>query len=429
MGGILAEFNRVLSGARGWVFWAMGLAVSLSFSARPGSEPVVEDELYWIGSAYYHHLAFELRDFSSPDWRLLPARENPPVAKYVIGASLALSGQAVESLDLLGGFYLLFANVPGAWGEQADRAKRAAVVSRMSPEAMRIIRESGQVEIPETWLRPARLAMVWCVSAASLCLFLLARSLAGGLPALVISIALPLHPIASEAMNHALADAPALLLSAAAGLALAACLRSLRRGTSLRGLFLPSLCSGALAGLACAAKMNSLVMVVLAACGFGLSFPGLLRASVSVQRISTVALIFAASAGSAFLASNPAFYGDWWSGVWATFAEHRRTAEIQAEFLSGRLDGVWDRLGAVGLLVGFSRWSWVPLLACAVAVGLAGKSRHRFVAGWWLVAWLAVSFWIPFLRLRYAAPVLLPTLLLLASAAELAALRFRERPG
>jgi hypothetical protein len=62
-------------------------------------------------------------------------------------------------------------------------------------------------------------------------------------------------------------------------------------------------------------------------------------------------------------------------------------------------------------------------------VGLAGKSRHRFVAGWWLVAWLAVSFWIPFLRLRYAAPVLLPTLLLLASAAELAALRFRERPG
>jgi hypothetical protein len=119
--GIVADLSRALSGARGCVFWALGLGVSLFFSARPGSEPVVEDELYWIGSAYYHHLAFGQRDTSNPDWRLLPARENPPVAKYVIGASLAFAGQSVESLDLLGGFYLLFAQVPGAWGGRRIR--------------------------------------------------------------------------------------------------------------------------------------------------------------------------------------------------------------------------------------------------------------------------------------------------------------------
>ena len=228
--GIVADLNRALSGARGCVFWALGLGVSLFFSARPGSEPVVEDELYWIGSAYYHHLAFGQRDISNPDWRLLPARENPPVAKYVIGASLAFAGQSVESLDLLGGFYLLFAQVPGAWGGPPDQAKRAAVVSRMSPEAVRVIRESGRIGVPRAWLLPARIAMICCVSAASLCLFLLGRSLAGGLPALAMSAALPLHPIANEAMNHALADAPALLLSAASALALAGCLKNLRLG-------------------------------------------------------------------------------------------------------------------------------------------------------------------------------------------------------
>jgi 4-amino-4-deoxy-L-arabinose transferase-like glycosyltransferase len=293
----------------------------------------------------------------------------------------------------------------------------------MSPEAVRVIRESGRIGVPRAWLLPARIAMICCVSAASLCLFLLGRSLAGGLPALAMSAALPLHPIANEAMNHALADAPALLLSAASALALAGCLKNLRLGFRFSSVALLSAVAGALAGLACAAKMNSLVMVFLAAGGFGLSLARRSVDGASPRRTIGLAAVFASVAAVVFLAVNPALHGDWSAGLVATFGEHRRTAEIQAGFLTGRLDGAGERLGAIGTLVGFNRWSWIPLLLCAVAVGFAGTARHRFVAGWWILAWIAVSWWIPFLRLRYAAPVLLPSLLLLGSAGELAVTR------
>lgn len=420
--GIIQRGNRWLAGGRGLLAWAAGIAVALGFSAKPSSTPIVVDEVYWIGSAYYFHLAAHARDFSNPDWRLLPARENPPGAKFLIGAALALAGESVNSPDTLGTFYLVFSGVPGAWGDSSDQAKREAVVSRMTPAGLAAVKDSQQVRLPELWIKAARAAMVVCLAAASLALFLLGRRFLGAMSALLVSISLPLHPIASEALNHALADAPALMFSAVAAALLAVCFQAISRtsGNTLRTSML-TVGAGAVSGFACATKMNSLVVIAVAAAGFAyLILHGARGAKSGGYRVAVIsAAFFAGAALLTFLAVNPALYGDWWAGVRATVEEHRNTARIQAGFLPDNLSGITQRLGAVGTLVGFTRWAWLPPLACATLLLLKPRSGcHRFFAAWWLLAWVMVTAWIPFPWLRYAAPLLPPTLLLLAATAD-----------
>ncbi len=412
--------NLALAGFRGIGAWVLGIVATLGFSARPASSPVVVDEVYWIGSAYYFHLATGARDLAHPDWRLLPARENPPLAKFVIGTSLAVAGQAVTTPDLLGAFYRLFEGTPGAWGGAADQAKRRAVVSRMTVEGQNAIITSGRVTLPANLLQPARMGMVTCIFFASLALFLIGRELVGAIPALLASICLPLHPIASEALNHALSDAPAMMFSIGATGLLAVCLRAEARGhvsCGRRGVLTFS--AGAAAGLACATKMNALVILPVAAAGFGFLFVRAFR-SAGFRASSPLLLsgIFTSAACMVFLAVNPALYGDWWSGVQATVEEHRITGRIQASFLQGNLETLPERLGAVGLILASNRWACVPLLAAALLLLSSSSMRHRFVAVWWLASWLLVSLWIPFAWLRYAAPMLAPSVLLLAAFAD-----------
>lgn len=422
MRGIIQRANRALAGAHGLLAWAAGLGVCLGFCARPGSTPVFVDEIYWIGSAYYFHLAADARDFGNPDWRLLPARENPPVAKYLIGAALAVAGEKVNTPDTLGSFYLVFSGVPGAWGAATDQAKRNAVVSRMTPAGRDAIAREGRINLPPTWLRPARIAMVVSVAMASLLLFLLGRVLVGAMPALLVSIGLPLHPVASEALNHALADAPALMFSIGAMALLVACLRAAGRGPAhrLRAGAL-AVAAGGAAGLACATKMNSLVVPAVAAAGFSFLLLARVRAGDGggFRALAFSAGLFAAASLLAFLAVNPALYGDWWEGVRSTVEEHRNTARIQAGFIPGSLNEIPERMGALGRLIGFSSWSWPPLIACALLLLLKPRSAgHRLVAAWWLAAWLMVGAWIPFPWQRYAAPLLAPSLLLLAALTD-----------
>ena len=198
-------------------------------------------------------------------------------------------------------------------------------------------------------------------------------------------------------------------------MALAPSLRSagLKPRNSAR-MFSLAACSGALSGLACAAKMNALVIPLLAAAAFAVLLARAVVGSCPWREVAGCAFVFASASAAAFLAVNPALFGDWWEGIKATVLEHRRTGEIQAGFLTGRLGSARDRLEAIGLLLGAGRWAWVPLAGCATALWLKGSDRHRFVAGWWIIAWLAVTAWIPFLRLRYAAPLLIPSLLLIA---------------
>jgi hypothetical protein len=306
------------------------------------------------------------------------------------------------------------------------------VAGRIGADRLRALQATGRVELPLAWLRPARTGMLVCVALASLGLFLLGRALLGPWPALGAALSLPLHPIAAEALNHALADAPALMFSAAAAVALAGALRwaGQGRGWSFRGAGLAA-SAGCLAGLACAAKMNALVLPLLGAAGFGVMLARRGGRGWAAGGIPGAAAIFGVAAVAVFLAVNPALYGDWWAGVRATVEEHQRTGEIQASFLAGHLRAPGERLDAVGMLLGFNRWAWVPLLAAALALLCTGPDRYRFIAGWWLIAWAAVTLWIPFSRLRYVAPLLLPSLLLLVAMLAWAVERRRaaRHPG
>jgi len=53
----------------------------------------------------------------------------------------------------------------------------------------------------------------------------------------------------------------------------------------------------------------------------------------------------------------------------------------------------------------------VGLAICALAGLWSKRPGVRFIAVWWLIAFVCVSAWIPFFRLRYVMPVIAPTVL------------------
>jgi len=63
--------------------------------------PFFIDEAHKLAETYYWHLFFERRDVHHPAWsKDFYARTNPPVAKYIFGAALALGGYHVHDQQL-----------------------------------------------------------------------------------------------------------------------------------------------------------------------------------------------------------------------------------------------------------------------------------------------------------------------------------------
>jgi hypothetical protein len=403
--------------------WAVGTAGSLLLMARPTTTPIVEDEVYWIGSSYYYNLAFLRHDFKSPDWDLLPARENPPIAKYVIGLALSSTGHPIDTLDLLGSFYAIFESVPHAWGEGRDYEKRAQVVSRMSVDSRQKLRQTGRIELELDSLLAARHAVVVCAIFASLSVFIFGTTLGSDLAGLLASQLLLFHPAVVDAYNHALSDAVALFFSCAAALAGYVFLREIftvKPVTTRKGLGLSLLVGFAMA-LACGAKMNSLVIVLL----FGMTLFILtaqarrLRDRATLRRLlgyGTVA--FLASAG-AFVLSNPAILKDLSGGIVACFQEHKITEGIQAQFLGDHLVLLGQKFSTVASLTYFGLAGFSGFIAI-LAFSLIFHPRRKaqlYVAGWWSIAFLCVTLWIPFPRERYIMPLVAPSVLLFAQFA------------
>lgn len=401
--------------------WALCTGLSFCLWARPKTTPLQEDEIYWIGSAYYYDLAVAHPDWGSPDWQLLPARENPPVAKYLIGLGLAATGQHVTSPDLLGCFYALFQSIPGAWGTGPDYAKRAAVVARMAPSFRDQLLHSAQLTLPESLLTPPRVVMIGCSILTSLLVLLFARCDLSAPAGLLASQALLMHPVVVDAYNHAMSDAVALLFSTAAAVATFYWLRvSLAAGQTrlVRGSL--SVLVGGLLAFACGAKMNSLVVVVLAG---GMIAAAAGQAGLRSGRAGALSVLgfgagIIAIAAIVFIAINPTILHDVTGGLAATVTEHRQTEIIQVKFLHGHLEDWGQKFTAVAQLALFSRIA-CGALALYALIGLASdRAGVRFIGAWWLIAWFCVSLWIPFSRLRYVMPLIAPTVLLGASFAD-----------
>lgn len=414
--------RRMLPWFLGWVAVTAGV---LAFHARPAQTPLDVDEFYWIGSSYYYHLAFERGEWRHPDWRLLPARENPPVAKYVLGLGLTLGGQPIATPDLLGAFYLIFQHTPHAWGEGEAYAKRNAVVERMRPELRERLRSDAQLQLDTRLLFAGRRTILACMVVTSLLVFLLGARLVHPVAGLLASALLGAHPAAVQSYNLAHSDTVALLFSAAAAWAAFAFAKRIREPAvpARPALFLSAAGTGLLLALACGAKMNALVVFALAGAAVAIALIQRWRRNArgfgsAVAAGATVA----ATALACFVAFNPAITSDPAGGLAATVTEHRATELIQARFMRDHLTTLPAKYGAVGQLTAKSTLALAAV--AALALGLLLRSRHdglRFLALWFLIGLFAVTLWIPFPIGRYVLPLVLPAVLLLGGVAGMGA--------
>lgn len=397
----------------------MAVAVTLGVLGRPATTPMHVDEVYWIGSSYYSDLVFSQRDFSHPDWSLLPARENPPVAKYVIGFALAVAGQPITNPDMLGVFHAFYARIPGGWGNEGEQAKRAAVLARLNPEMREAMAAGAEVTMDKRILIAARRAMLGCAAGCSLLVFLLGSLLMRRSLALIASQVILLHPLSIEAYNYAMSDAPAMLFAVLAGGLV--CVWAGRLAQPAARLDWGwSIGAGVGVGWACAAKMNSLVILGqagLVALGW-LGVALLRRDLAQIKRVAVGFTCLCVAALVVFVAVNPAIWRDPVGGLLAPYIEQKLSAELQAQFLGGFLGTLGERLEAVGTLtvLGSAGLLVVTLLALG---GLRRPDwRRKAAACWWLFAVVAVTGWLPFARGRYLLPLVVPAVLIVGLALD-----------
>ena len=165
-----------------------------------------EDEIYWIGSSYYYQLAIVEGDASNPDWQLLPARENPVLGKYVMGLALQLAGHPVTTPDLLGSFYLIFADIPGAWGTGEAFEKRLAVATRVAPSMRDPIRSGQAIPLDDSQLATTRRTSLVFGMLAAIGIAVIGQQCKWKAGGLISGVLFSLHPIVIESCSLAMID-------------------------------------------------------------------------------------------------------------------------------------------------------------------------------------------------------------------------------
>jgi hypothetical protein len=399
-------------------------------------ERVHEDEYYWIGSTYYYHLAFIERDWTSDDWQLLPARENPPLGKYIMGAALHLRGRTVKTLDQLGSFYLLFATTPGAWGTGEAWSKRNRVAMRVDPELAQSVLAQNPIPLDEFDLQTSRQTMCLLAAVSALGLYVIVLRCGSPTGGLVAAILFGLHPIVIPAYTTAMIDMVALCFSVlfiASFLELVSCPDEPNRYPRWTiGL------TGVLLAFACGSKMNALVVVVVAGTCAGFFCLQALRHRHQVERrrgikLRLCSLLMALMvAFTLFVASNPTLYRDFLGGLMALVQEHRWTAEIQETFVGRQLVSTGERWTVLSGLVGLSPLRNIAMLF-SVGWQLVACYRKRdefmIVVLWWFVSLGLLLAWMPFSWSRYALPLVPPTVLVIGKTlADLVVMGWRLVP-
>ena len=389
------------------------------------ARPLDEDEIYWVGQAYYFHLAFECGDWTHPDWQLLPARENPVLGKYVIGTGLRLAGLQVTNADWLGIFYIIAKDRPNAWGDAHDQAERQAVLGRMTPAVRERALTSGEFETPPAYAASARGIMLLFGMAASLLVFALAALYTKPLAAFLAAAAFALHPAMVTAYTEVGVDILALAFSLLAVLYFALIERRVWHRSTRPALTRTLLIAGGGLALAFAvgSKMNAVITGFTGAVLLLVLAGKYFRTRATTAKDSALAL-FAVLALSlvVFVAANPGNYPNPVRGVRANIADQQRSLEVQKGIPAKHkpLRSASERLRAIATLTAFHPAAFA-LVVAAVAWAIFASRRAGgtlpLVAIWWLIAFVMVTAWLPFARPRYALPVIAPSVILLASAA------------
>ena len=418
-------------------------------------ERIHEDEVYWIGSTYYLHLAVDQRDASHPDWMLLPARENPALGKYVLGSGMRLLGESVETPDILGSFYLIFAGMPGAWGEGDAFEKRRNVALRVDPEFGENVLRGVAPPLSESQLNAGRLVSLVFGMLAACGLCVLGQQCEWRWGGLLAGVLFSCHPIVLSAYSLAMIDIIAIafciwfLVGILALLKLgsnttrnvAADQRSDQKGRdggrkseakneswSWGRAALIAIPTCLALAFACGSKMNSLVVAgvaTLIALWLGAqAWQGDEPATHRRKLIARLMLLLFVGciAGVIFVGTNPSLYADPVDGVLALSYEHQLTADIQEKLLGGRLRTISQRLSAIAILTCGSHLLFALLACTTLGLGIycaRTRSLGIVIAIWWFVALALLLLWLPFGWDRYVIPILAPSALVIGATLDI----------
>jgi hypothetical protein len=404
------------------VAWAVATAASIAI-AKPMRAKIHIDEVYWIGSTYYYYLAFHERNWSHPDWRGLSARENPPVAKYVIGARLALAGQRVVDREMLACFRVGF-----YWPE--EKLQTYSMLGLLKAEIGRTtLQDCGRAPLggpgvtrKRDLLSLSRHAVVACAVVASFLMLLLGASIADRATGLVASQLLLFHPVVKDAYSHAMADAVAMMFTIGGAYAAWEFYRRMASDApvSRRHATLQVLLNGTLFGLACGAKMNSLVVVflfcagALAAAAMAWKRGDRLRVRLTLGLATLVGVLTAA----VFSLINPAIVLDPVAALPAVVTYQSAGLGLLQELMpDATLVTLGQKFAAMSTVVSGPATFLLVAALCALAAIRRPRAGVWFAGAWWLIATVLVTLWIPFHAPRYVLPVALPFVLLVAYAA------------
>lgn len=418
-------------------------------------ERIHEDEIYWIGSTYYLHLAIEKKDAGHPDWQLLPARENPALGKYVLGSGMRVFGESVETPDILGSFYLIFAGMPGAWGEGDAFEKRRNVALRVDPGFGESVLRGVAPPLNESQLKAGRLVSLVFGMLAACGICVLGQQCDWRWGGLLAGLLFGFHPIILSAYSLAMIDIIAIAFCIWFLVGILAILKlgspSTRNATDDqskqqnrdseseqpnaendtwnwgRAVLIAIPTCLALA-FACGSKMNSLVVagvatsiaLWLAARAWQGDIPAPNRRNLICQLILLVAV--GCVAGLIFVGTNPSLYADPIDGVLALSYEHQLTADIQEKLLGGRLRTVSERLSAIAILTCGNHALFALLAVTTLGVGIycaQNRTLGIVVAMWWYVALALLLLWLPFGWDRYVIPILAPSALVIGATLDI----------
>lgn len=408
----------------GAVIALCGIPFLRSYAHR--DRPLDEDEIYWVGQAYYYHLALEQWDWTHPDWQLLPARENPVLGKYVIGLGLRLAGLRVTKPDWLGIFYIIAKDRPNAWGDPQDRAERQAVLDRMTPATRDLALVQGQFEHPIEYATVARAVMLVFGVLAVVLVLMLTALYTRPLIAFLAAAAFALHPAVVAAYMEVGVDILAITFSLLAVVHFVWIERCVWRHSTWPKLGRVLVCAGGGVSLAFAvgSKMNAAIVGFLGALlcvGFIIKClrHRLREAGDSAATMLCLLLVSL----SVFVGLNPGHYPNPAKGVWSAYADQQRSLEVQKGIPAKRhpLRSASERLRAIADLTAFHPVGFGLIVGAFVLqtiVACRPDQRSSIIVLWWLIAFVAVAAWLPFARLRYALPVIAPSVILLAVAGD-----------
>lgn len=400
----------------------------LAFNQRDRTIEI--DEIYWIGQAYYFHLAFEKRDWSHSDWQLVPAHQNPVVGKYVIGSGLRMNGLSVTDTDWLGVYFYITRK---AWGEGSDREGRRELVERMRPEARERLITNEEFEFPPEYLLVARTVMLFFgVTAVALVFFLGSTYMKPG-AALCVAAVFALHPAVGEAYTNVGVDILACVFSLAAVIHYR--MIETRSWTRLpnSSVWIPLIVlSGALC-LACAvgSKLNAALVGFV---GVWFSCATFLRSRTQLTddgaKPALMTALMLAMSAIVFVLVNPVTLNDPISGLRNAIQVPQTDLALQKQVLPDPLTNFGAKLVAVAGLSAAH-----PLLFLFVIAAFAFHVRDRLltkqpwtiVAVWWLITLIGILMWIPFARHRYLVPLIPPSLILLGIAGQHVADLLRQK--